>query len=46
MTYIEFIQECNKRTIHKSVAVENENIKEALRSCDDDEVRRLLDEEF
>ena len=46
MTYAEFIQECGARTIHASVAVENEKIKEALRKRDDDEVRRLLDTEF
>ena len=46
MTYAEFIEECNKRTIYKSVAVENEKIKEALRNRDDEEVKRLLDTEF
>ena len=46
MTYREFLEVCNKRTIYKSVAIENEKIKEALRKRDDDEVRRLLDTEF
>ena len=46
MTYREFLFECNKRTIYKSVALENENVKEALRRRDDREVLRLLDEEF
>ncbi len=46
MTYAEFISECSKRTIHKSVAVENEKIKEALRKRDDAEVLKLLDSEF
>ncbi len=36
MTYKEFIAECSKRTIHTSVAVENEKIKAALRGRDDD----------
>ena len=46
MTYAEFLAECNARAIYKSVAIENEKIKEALRKRDDDEVRRLLDTEF
>ena len=46
MTYAEFIEECNKRTIYKSVAVENEKIKAALKARDDEEVKRLLDTEF
>ena len=46
MTYKEFIQECSNRTIHMSVAVENEKIKEALRARNDEEVKRLLDTEF
>ena len=46
MTYTEFMHECSKRTIHKSVAVENEKIKEALRNRDDALVLKLLDNEF
>jgi hypothetical protein len=46
MTYAEFLSECNARQIFKSVAVENEKVKEALRNRDDDEVKRLLDMEF
>lgn len=46
MTYAEFIHECSARTIHTSVAVENEKIKEALRKRDDNGVRHLLDTEF
>jgi hypothetical protein len=46
MTYAQFIDECSKRTIYKSVAVENEKIQAALRARDDEEVRRLLDTEF
>ena len=46
MTYAQFLEECNKRTIYKSVAIENEKIKEALRKRDDKEVLRLLDTEF
>ena len=46
MTYQEFIHECSIRTIHKSFAVENEKIKQALKDRDDDLVRQLLDSEF
>ncbi len=46
MIYAEFLEECNKRTIYKSVAVENEKIQAALRARNDEEVRRLLDTEF
>lgn len=46
MTYTEFLSECSKRTIHKSFAVENEKIKEALRQRDDAKVLELLDTEF
>jgi len=46
MTYAEFIQECSKRTIHKSVAIENEKIKQALRDRNDELVKKLLDTEF
>ena len=46
MTYKEFISECSQRTIHASIAVENEKIKEALRKQDDEKVKKLLDTEF
>ncbi len=46
MTYKEFLSECSKRKIHKSVAVENEKIKEALRNRDDALVLKLLASEF
>jgi hypothetical protein len=46
MTYTEFLQACNERLIYKSVAVENERVREALQKRDDQEVLRLLDEEF
>ena len=46
MTYAEFIDECNKRLIYKSVAVENEKIRQALKDRNDDLVRELLDTEF
>ena len=46
MTYTQFMHECSKRTIHKSVAVENEKIKAALRKRDDALVLKLLDTEF
>lgn len=46
MTYVEFLNECNKRGIYKSVAIENEKIKAALRKRDNDLVCHLLDTEF
>ena len=46
MTYAEFLEECDKRTIYESVAIENEKIKVALKARDDEEVKRLLDTEF
>ncbi len=46
MTYTEFLSECSKRKIHKSVAVENEKITAALRERDDAKVLQLLDSEF
>ena len=46
MSYAEFIEECDKRTIYKSVAIENEKIKDALKASDDEEVKHLLDTEF
>lgn len=46
MTYREFLEECNKRLIYKSLAIENEKIREALRQRNDDLVRKLLDTEF
>jgi len=46
MTYSQFIEECSKRTIHKSVAVENEKIKQALKDRNDALVLHLLDTEF
>jgi hypothetical protein len=46
MTYAEFIQECSLRTIHASVALDDERIKAALKARDDEQVKKLLDEEF
>ena len=46
MTYAKFLEECGRRTIDESVAVENEKIKAALKARDDEEVERLLDTEF
>ncbi len=46
MTYTEFLSECSKRTIHKSVAVENDKIVAALKARDDKLVLELLDTEF
>ena len=46
MTYAEFIEECNKRTIYVSVAKDNKDVQAALRERDDEKVKRLLDTEF
>lgn len=42
----EFVGECARRTIDPGVALENENILEALKKRDDKRVLWLLDNEF
>jgi hypothetical protein len=46
MTYNEFLSACVTRTILPEIALENENLKAALRVDNDDEVIRILDNEF
>lgn len=46
MTANEFDAECTTRTIDPALALENDAVVAALRSRDDEEVRRLLDTEF
>jgi hypothetical protein len=46
MTESQFITECAKRTIDPQIAIENEELCEALRDRDDDEIIRILNEEF
>ncbi len=42
----EFVEECARRTIDPGVALENENILEALKKRDNEGVLWLLDNEF
>lgn len=42
----EFVSECARRTIDPEVALENENILEALKKRDNERVLWLLDNEF
>ena len=46
MTQSQFTQECAKRTIDPSLALENDDLCDALRERDDDAVVRILDEQF
>ena len=46
MTVSQFHQECLARLIDTGVALENETLRDALKRRDDDEVMRILDEEF
>lgn len=46
MTQFEFIRECQERTIDPAIAIENGNIREALRDKNKAEVIRILNEEF
>ena len=46
MTAREFSMACQRRTVHEGVAMENEKIVAALKARDDEEVLRVLDEEF
>lgn len=46
MTRFEFIAECNKALISPSLALENEDIEQALENGDDQEVIRILNEEY
>ena len=46
MTRNEFASECTRRTIEPGIALENENICEALKERDDKRVLWVLDNEF
>jgi hypothetical protein len=46
MSFSEFVEECEKRTIFPGVALENDNVREALEQRDDERVRKVLDTEF
>jgi hypothetical protein len=46
MTKTEFMTECAKRTIDPQLALENDELCEALKDRDDVEVIRILNEEF
>ena len=46
MTRNDFAYECAQRTIAPEIALENENILEALKKRDDKRVLWLLDNEF
>jgi hypothetical protein len=46
MTHLEFITLCNEHTIDPSLALENENIVEALKARDDAQVVEILTNEF
>lgn len=46
MTAIQFELACAQRTIAPEIALENENIGEALKKRDDEGVLWLLDNEF
>lgn len=46
MTRQEFYSACTELLIYPLVALENENIKKALRDRDDETVKKLLREEF
>lgn len=46
MTYAEFLNACQMRTIDINVALEDEEIKKALKNKDDEKVIKLLDRNF
>jgi hypothetical protein len=46
MTQSQFTFECAERTIDPQIALENEELCDALRDRDDAEVIRILNEEF
>jgi hypothetical protein len=46
MTKIEFLVLCGARMIDPQIALENESIREAVKSGDAERVRELLDSEF
>lgn len=46
MTKLEFMAQCGERCIDPSIALENDDIVEALKAKDDAKVLELLDNEF
>jgi hypothetical protein len=46
MTQNQFAALCVKFTVDPAIALENENVVEALREKDDEAVERILKEEF
>lgn len=46
MTQTQFIIECAKRTIEASIALENDQLLDALRNRDDEAVIHILNEGF
>lgn len=46
MTQSKFIELCEKYTIHPSIALENDDIRDALRNKQDSKIETLLREEF
>ena len=46
MTQTQFFAECAQRTIEPSIALENDDLCDALRERDDAAVLRILDEQF
>ena len=46
MKELEFVLLCNENLIHPAIALENENIVQALKNRDNKLVRKLILEEF
>ena len=46
MTKLEFVLLCNENLVYPGIALENENIVQALEKRDDKLVRKLILEEF
>jgi hypothetical protein len=46
MTKNQFFTECEARTIHPAIALENDELLEALQEKDDARVIQILDEQF
>ena len=46
MTYEEFVAECQFRLIHESIALENNNLMEAIKLKDRNLILEILDTEF
>lgn len=46
MTQTQFITECNARYIEPAIALENDELVQALKNRDDDAVISILDNQF